>query len=282
MVGEVTMKPQPEQEKMVNSAWIFDVDGVITDPEIKQANPLLITEIVKKINAQEPVALVTGRALKWVLERVVSKIESQIDNPMLLNNLFVSGEFGGGHIVYENGVRKEAINSDFSVPKEIIEETKQLTEHEFSDSMFIDPDKKTMLSIEMNDGLTVAAFNPRQEELLPKLKEILEMHPKKTEFEIHEDRIATNIKNKKANKSYATQQVISWLSKRGIKPKQFFAFGDASSDAEIPQEISRNNLPVSFVFVGEKWQLENISIPFPTIFTQNKFDNGTLEFLKSL
>lgn len=46
------------------TAWLFDVDGTVTHPEIKQVNRQEIIDfIAERLKIEEPVALVTGRSL---------------------------------------------------------------------------------------------------------------------------------------------------------------------------------------------------------------------------
>src|SRR3989344_2543991 len=99
----------------VDTAWIFDVDGVITDPEKKEVtNPQLFDELIKRLKKGEPVALATGRALEWVIKKIVNPLESRIkennSDISLLDNFYVSGEFGGSHLFYNKGKRELFVN----------------------------------------------------------------------------------------------------------------------------------------------------------------------------
>lgn len=282
MVGETSMNPKPEQERTVNSAWIFDVDGVITNPETKRvSDPKIYDEIIKRLQKKEPVALVTGRAHKWIIDRVVIEIENRIKDKHLLDNFFISEEFGGSYSIYENGVRKDFVNEPLSMSSEIPFEVKKIVEDKFSDSMFIDPDKKTMVSIEMKDNFPVEEFKSFQDKLVAEIQEIVNRYDKEHQLEIHEDTIATNIRNKKSNKRNAAKQMLEWLLSKGIKPQKYLVFGDTTGDKEIAQEINENGMPVEFVFVGKE-DVVTSAFPFAIHQTQAKFENGTLEYLKSL
>ena len=265
----------------MNTVWVFDVDGVITDPQEKQiTQPEILDQIISRLEKEDPVAFVTGRALEWVSERIISQLESRINDSKLLNNFFVSGEFGGSSITYGQGVRKEFINRDFRIDQRIIDEVLELTMQKFPDSMQFDKDKKTMVSIEMKDGLTVEQFKPIQKELTPILKKILINHPGK-DLEVQEDLIATNIKNKRANKAFATQQLINWIENKKIKIGQYVAVGDNfKSDVLIAEEIDLEELTVEFVYVGKE-NIDTSKYSFPIKQTKNKFEKGTLEYLKS-
>ncbi len=263
------------------TAWLFDIDGVITNPETKHVEEKEITDfIVQRLENGDFVALVTGRALSWILDRVTPLIESGIKNPVFLNNFYVSGEFGGTFMVWDNGTEKSEIDRSISIPQEIISEAKKAAE-EFSDSNFFDPDKKTMVSIEMKDGMRVEDFAPIQARLADALRSILDKYDQGEKLEVHVDRIATNIRDKNLNKHYSARQVAKWIDSKGIKPEIYRIFGDSASDVEMAEEINSTKTPIEMIFVGEKDQLKGKNFNFPVIFTDAACDKGVLEFIHS-
>mgnify|MGYP001619811015 CR=1 FL=1 len=271
----------PEVEKTIEHAWLFDVDGVITNSEQKRVTePRILDEIIKRLQAGEMVALITGRSLKWVEERVLNPLEEKIENKEILDNLFVSGEFGGPNLKYLRGEKVYSVDPNISVPQEIVDSARAISE-EFSKTMMWDESKKTMVSIEMKDGIAISDFSGPQSDLVRRLDELLGEKGLKEKYWIHRDLIGTNIMERTANKSLATKQVLTWLRENGIKPENFVAFGDNKSDLEIGNEISLQGLPVQFVFVGGKELLENQKFDFPVIFTNGIYENGTLEYLTS-
>lgn len=281
-VPEITSPP--EVEKTIEHAWLFDVDGVITHPEQKKVTePQIFDEIIKRLQAGEPVALVTGRSLDWLVDRVVTPLEAQVEqveNKRILDNFFVSGEFSGAYITYQNSKRELYINQEISVPTEIVKKARQITEQEFSDSMFWDEDKKTMVSIEMHDGFSVTEFKEPQRQLGEKLRQFLKEYAIDDQFEVHEDRIATNIRDKRLNKHFAAKQVINWLKRKNIVPKLFVIFGDNVTDCEMSDELHANGLNVELVFVGDPNQIKDTELPYRVIFTKERLEKGTLEYLK--
>lgn len=270
--------------KTTKNAWLFDVDGVITNPEQKRVTePQILDEIAKRLQRNEPVALITGRNLEWVTDRVASQLETKVTEKKLLDNLFVSGEFGGSFTIYRNGQRNQKVDEEIRVPQDIIEKAREIAA-KFSDSMFFDESKKTMVSIEMNDNLSIDQFKSPQKELVEQLNRMLEEEHVQDRFMVHADSIATNIRDKKANKRFAAKQVIGWLVDKGIRPQSFITTGDSSSDLEMAQEIHDKGLPVTFVFVGKETDRRKIggqNLPFPVTFTQGKYEKGTLEYLAS-
>lgn len=57
-----------ERENSVQTAYLFDVDGVITNPtEKKITENSLLTILAEKLQANIPVTLNTGRSNEWMI-----------------------------------------------------------------------------------------------------------------------------------------------------------------------------------------------------------------------
>lgn len=260
-------------------AFLLDVDGVITDPERKSVKPEMIEALIERLRAGEPVALVSGRAMNWLLDRVVNPLVEKVHDSKLLERLIVFAEFGGSRVWFENGQQKRSLDREMSVPDDIAKRAKDIA-LEFSDFMFVDPDKKTMVSVEMRDGLTVEEFKIHQDELDKRLQVLVDEAGIGREFEVHSDTIATNLRARNSNKGQATKQVLEWIRSAGIKPSSYYAVGDASSDKEMFDEIINQRLNGRFIFVGgrERLNLDDKRITY----TNSRYDEGVIEFLKTL
>lgn len=80
------------------NAWLFDVDGVITHPEQKRVTePQIITEIIKRLQAGEPVALVTGRSVDFMRDKVITPLKGELQDLSLLQNFLAVGEKEGNN-----------------------------------------------------------------------------------------------------------------------------------------------------------------------------------------
>lgn len=260
-------------------ALLLDVDGPVSNPETGITSPEMITAIVDNLKAGIPVALVTGRAEKWIRDGVEAPL-TEAANPELLDLFMISSEFGGERVWYEHGERKSSLDKTMELPPDTAEDSKKIAA-EFADVMFVDPDKKTMVSVEKNKTTSIQDFKPFQAELDNKLRTLLDEQDLTTQFEVHSDTIATNVRSKESNKRHATRSVLKWLSQMGIKPEKFYAFGDSSSDYEMAEELQAQNLEYKFIFVREREALGNRQDP-NIVITDKKFDDGTLDFLNSI
>lgn len=263
----------------IRAAWLFDVDGVIANPQSKKVDAQIINEIEKILHKGEPVAIVTGRSINWLRERLFSSLMSKVD-AISLDKLFVSGEFGGVSVKFRNGKETEEVDSQLCLPQNVIDKAKIITK-DFSETIFFDSTKRTMVSVEMHDGYkNMQGFKEDQKKISAKFKEIIEDAGIEENFEVHDDTIATNIRNKRANKGNSAFQVLEWLKSNNFNPSEFICFGDSVSDLEMGQEIHDKGYKIKFVFVGNKNEIKGINISFPIIQTSKLYENGALEYLK--
>jgi len=260
-------------------AWLFDVDGVISNLKTKEANPQIVAEIVKRLQKKEPVALITGRSMKYLEDEVVPKIVAKIDKE-ILDTFFISGEFGGVSSSFENGQEAEKIDEDLSVPEALRNLVKDVTRD--LETMFFDDTKKTMITTEMKDGYAdMTRLKEEQESLSSKFEKLVEEFKIGINFEVVVDTIAVNIKNRNANKKNSALQVLNWLGNKNIKPEKFIAFGDSNTDLEMAQAVHDKGFDVEFVFVGNKEDIVGIGTPFKITKTRESYEKGTLEFLRN-
>lgn len=273
----------PETLKTVDRAWLFDVDGVITHPEQKKVTePEIFKQIIKRLMSGEPVALVTGRSLTWMAQRVIDPLIAKVEDKSLLRNFFGVGEKGGVWVTFDSdGNKQETIDQNVSVPQFLQDEIREIVESRYADTMFFDNSKKTMISTEMRDDITVNQFQEPQRQLTKELQNLLQKHDLADSFNVDPTRIATDVENKHVGKALGSQKVLEWLKDIRIKPKNFVAFGDSKSDVPMAQHVHDQGFSVTLVFVGGSHLLEGQDHQFPVIFTQGLCEKGTLEYLRS-
>lgn len=268
--------------KTVDHMLIMDVDGVITDPQEKRiTEPEILDQIAKRLEKGEPVALNTGRSIEWVKDRVLNTLIERVKDKKILQNLLAVGEKGGTWAEFdENGQLQQHKDESISVPQALQEKVRNLINSEFSDSMFFDETKETMISTEMKDGYPLEEYTKQQQGLNKKLQELVDQEGLAEELKVEPTTIATDIENKYVGKGFAVRRILEWLSNKGIKPQRYITFGDSfSSDMPMAQEIHSQGLPVEFVFVGKENILTS-NLPFPVKRPAAAFEKGTLEFLK--
>lgn len=268
----------------MQTAWIFDVDGVIINPsEKKVTEPEILDSIVRKLAVGEPVALNTGRSLVWIIDRVINPLLEKIKDKKILQNFLAVGEKGGTWITFtDDGEMQRHKDESISVSRSLRDKIRALIDSEFFESMFFDETKETAISTEMKDGYPVEEFTKQQQDLNKKLQELVDREGLAEKLKVDPTTIATDIENKYVGKGFSVKRIVEWVQSRGIKPKMFIAFGDSfRSDIPMAQEIYAQGLPIEFVYVGKE-NIDTSNFPFTIHQTQDKFEKGTLEFLKTL
>ena len=260
------------------NAYIFDVDGVITDPvEKKITKPKLVEIIASMLEQNVPVAFISGRGMEWLRAQVITVIEAYIDNhpemdKNMLDNLYVSGEFSGVYALHGDGKREVSYNSAFTIPGELRTKLNTLAE-KFKNIGFVEHEKQTQFTIEAKKGKDY--FKDGGDTIVEAIrKEILDYPDLTASY----DRIGMNVKHKDANKRYAIKHYLAWLDNKKVVPDKIIVFGDSPSDLEMGDELFAQKKQFEFVFVGDKNDLKEQS-NFPVTITQGHCDAGTLEYL---
>jgi HAD superfamily hydrolase (TIGR01484 family) len=258
------------------NAWLFDVDGVLTNPAEKRiVESQIFDEIIARLKRNEPIGLNTGRSIDFVIEQVLNPLEARIEDKKLLDGIIAIGEKGGVYITYEDGKRIEHIDEQIKVPNDLEIAVRKLTKSDFSETMFFDETKKTMISVEMKHGEDLEKFHLTQQKLVEKLKLLLKEMDIQN-LKIDPTTIATDIENSHVGKALGTNRFLKILEERGISPQSITAFGDSSSDFEMLEPLRQSGVPTKFVFVGNKGFREESEVQT----TNNHFDQGTLEYLR--
>lgn len=284
MAEKINMQPKSEILRPVKTAYIFDVDGVITNPQEKKVTePKILDEIIKRLEKGEPVALNTGRSIEWVKNRVLNQLIENVKDKGIFQNLLVVGEKGGTWAEFDNqGNLIESKDENISVPDSLINKIRNLVNEKYSDSMFFDESKLTMISTEMKDGYSLEDYKQKQKTLLTEFETLLRKEKLTDKFKIDPTTIAVDIENVFVGKHFAVKRILTWLKTKGIAPQRYIAFGDSfRSDLPMAQELNSQNLPVEFVFVGQG-NIDVKNYPFIIRQTQAHFEKGTLEFLMTL
>lgn len=269
------------------TAYLFDVDGVLTNPETKRVEqPDIFDELAKLLERSHPVGLITGRSLAFI-NPLLDRFESAITDMTLLGNFFAIGEKGGVRIVYnDNGQRVMHVDHGISVPSVIQEEVRSLVDAKYFETMFYDETKQTMISVELlpiekMKGLSFEDFKVAQKKLTVELHIILAKYCLDRQLRVDPTRIATDIENVHAGKGLGARQFLALLQQKRIQPEHALVFGDSISDYDMAEELHKRGLLVEFIFVGEREALETKDTgDFIVSFTQGHCDKGTIEYLK--
>lgn len=194
----------------VPHAWLFDVDGVITDPAEKRVTQDgLIEAIAERLESGDIVTLNTGRSISWLEEKgIFAGLEGSIKDKGKLSNFFAVGEKGGTWQMYEDGKWITHVDESIRVPQDLQDKIRRLIEEQYSDLMFYDKSKLTMISTEMIDGRKVSEYFERQKDLVEEMNRILlDSAYQDLNLRVDPTTIATDIQNSHVGKHLGARKM---------------------------------------------------------------------------
>lgn len=268
-------------------AYLFDVDGVLTNPWTKKVEREgIFTQLQKRLAMRMIVCLNSGRAANFLQGEILDPLRSRFNDSSLMENVVAIGEKGGVLITHdESDQRIVRIEKDLQVPLPIQEQIKTLLEEKYSATMFYDYAKLTMvtleaLPLEQMGGKTPDDFKRAQTELCRDLQTILDQAGLSSRFRIDPTGIATDVESILTGKAHGADIFIQYLNNRGLYPKQFKCFGDSRSDIEMHKRLIALGLPSKFIFVGEREKLINEQTDGIIFMADDPFDRATLRYLE--
>lgn len=270
--------------KTAKAAWIFDIDGVITNLQMKTVNnPKILDLIAQKLNDNEPVALNTGRGLDWTIKNVINPIIHYVSDKKVLENFLAIGEKGGAWLtVNEDESKTIQIDKSLCIPSPLHKEIKNLVAKKYSEALKEYEIKPTMISFEMTTGFSYEKFKIIQKKLIQEINDLVKRTGLKDDLRVDPTRIAIDVEYQRVGKGFAMERILSWLKNKNILPNKIIAFGDSKSDFEMAQKAAGQSFQTEFVYVGGDNAFENIKTEIPIIIPKNKFEKGTLEYLQSV
>lgn len=260
--------------------WIFDVDGVLSNLSEKTTDHEILRHIASLLKNGDAVALNTGRSFTTIEETVIQPLEKLIIDKTHLKNMFIVCEMGNVLGSFKDGSFHKQILDDPILP-ELSDQIREIVEKDFSAAMFFDETKETMLSIEIKDGFDLEIYKKAQDIIHEKITALLLSNKYlQLNLVIGRNPIAIDIQYEDAGKHLGAERIEDWMMANNIKPEKIYMLGDSPSDSKMAEEL-QNTYSVIFVFVGEKEKLDTDKLMCEIIYTKEKYNKGTLEFLTS-
>lgn len=263
----------------MNACFIFDIDGVITEPLSKIPNPFIISFIAQQLNKKHYVAIETGRALSWVGAKILKLIQAQLEDINNLDYLFIACEKGSLTATFVNGIITTTIDTGTTIPQDVQDTIRQYIKEK--KGIFFDTDKQTMISVEIDGGIDKEMLED-QKKVLAEFEiwvreRIISFHPS---LMLDISPISVDIQSKDVSKKIASTKFLEFLKNKKNVPSSFIAIGDTIADIDIAEVIFATGKSVQFAYVGEK-PLEK-KYPFPIIICKNSlYDKAAEDFLRT-
>jgi hydroxymethylpyrimidine pyrophosphatase-like HAD family hydrolase len=268
--------------KTAKQMLIFDIDGVITNLQKETlTEPTILDYIIKILEKGEPVALNTGRGIDWTQTIILNFLKNKAKNINILGNLFVVAENGGIKASFnQDGYLDIEINNSMKMPQDIDQDVRELIEKKYFKNMRRE-NKETMITAKIKEGTLIKDYAKLQKKLVNDLQTIINTHALSNNVKIQLTTIGTDIIHRIAGKDRGIELILKWLLRKGITPQKFITFGDNKSDIPMAEKLFEEKRSVELIYVG-KDDIDTAKYRFPVIITKNKFEKGTLEFLKTL
>lgn len=272
---------------MNQDVWVFDIDGVITDPELKSiTQPEILNILANRLCSDNKVAFNTGRSAKWLETNVVipltDRIKSNQQNTTSLRNLISVCEMGNILVQYdsEGRPRKKILNQNI-IPDTLSKALKEIVDTVYSKSMFVDETKEVILTIEMRDGYSKEEFEKRQEEFQKEINIIMKYYHPNLHVKPSSTTIAIDVKPIDSGKKLGASRILELHNSQHIDTDntKYICFGDSLSDIDMTDYLNEMGIETEFVFVGED-ELDDRG--YPIHISKSKYSEGTLEYLQTL
>jgi hydroxymethylpyrimidine pyrophosphatase-like HAD family hydrolase len=258
--GERRVADPPGRQK----ARLFDIDGVLTDLHQRRIiQGSILPSLVKLLEKGEPIGLNTGRSPLFTLTKVLEPLEDRLNTlgqRKLLHRVFAIAEKGGCSIAYNRiGQRTVLVDNSLAIPASLKQAVQRIISGQpYARTMSYDETKQTMISIELTEDkeVTIDEFRLSQQQLVPKLAELIADFGLAGQLRVDPTTIATDIESRRVGKALGARKFVRFLSRRGFRPPAVVGFGDSRSDYEMHEEMLRLRVPAEFIYVGDPVHLD--------------------------
>lgn len=262
---------------MTRPIYVFDLDGVITDPADSQVDERVVASMQQLLHAGKYLAVNTGRSFEWVEVNLISRLLS--DQPERLFHAFIVVCEKGGETVRRQDGKWVTQPSQFALPTEPYQraQTVFLGLQGQLASMFWDSTKRTMATIEKYPKADLATFHAEQQLLVRALTSEL------SEYDVRIDAttIATDIESLTAGKYAGAALIYEW-SQAEAHESEYICIGDSVSDYEMARYFAEQSLATTFVYVGKGTDkiVQHDDVAF--VATNSQYAVGTREYLATV
>jgi hydroxymethylpyrimidine pyrophosphatase-like HAD family hydrolase len=279
--------PTKELPKDTDRIYVFDLDGVVTDPQTNKVSAEVLAHVIDDLKQGRAAAFNTGRPHEWVTEHVLPGLREAC-SPDELENLLLVAEMGGVVCTFKDGDMHIELDETLSLPGAFIDgvlhllDVQQPDGSRLADSMTWDSHKKTMGSLVKWDHTTLDEYNQVRPVLTKGLEHLLQTHDL-GDFIIGQTTIATDIQHRTAGKHKGADQVLDWLHDRGVTPRNFYTFGDSISDKAMAETFAATGAKTTFVFVGDPAQGSEVQgQDYETVIMEGRHSSDTADYLAKL
>lgn len=270
------------QPRVLTQLMIFDIDGVLTDPQSKKAENKNLLSSLSNLSRKMPIIFNTGRSAEWVCKNILPHLV--LDD--YHNNFYAACEMGAVSLtINDSKIAQVVINEDSlaqQVPDQLKNSIHDMVAKNYESSMFVDNTKKVIMTVEMQDNYPIEKYEIDKNELKNSIDIILKHYHPNIHIKPSSSTIAIDIKPFHLNKAYGAKMINLWLKNNDfiIDDAHIHCIGDSASDIEMSDYFFDQQIKTSFIYVGE----EKLSVTKPYEIVKSKLSHtdGTYSYLKTV
>lgn len=224
---------------------LLDVDGPIASPVSRSISvPSIAGDLVALANAGVPIAFNTGRSDRFLADRVVPRlVEEGLSDDALVWGICEKGAVTAR--VTPHGLGEIEVDQRLAVPRDFVEELRDLVQRSYADAMFFDDTKRAMVSVEQNVDTTPEEYAPRKDAFAAEAAVALESRGLGYEwddrrvpgadggipFRIDPTIISVDVESVLAGKDLGASKFFALLESAGASlPRRWRTLGDSRTD----------------------------------------------------
>ncbi|WP_029514196.1 hypothetical protein [Nesterenkonia sp. F] len=221
---------QPETTRAAPPfALLLDVDGPIASPVTRTvAIESIATDLVAMAAAGIPVIFNTGRSDAFIAEQVVPALrDAGLSDGAMVHTISEKGAVSSE--VTPAGLGEVHVDAELAMPSGLSRQVRQLVADRFSELMFFDETKRSMISVEQHVDVASADYLAAQPQFDAAVAELLEAEGL-DHVRIDPTIISTDVEHERVGKDLGAEQAVALLAARGIRPQSWYTMGDSRSD----------------------------------------------------
>ena len=257
---------------------LLDVDGPISSTRTRTLRlDRLADDLVAFAAAGCPVVLNTGRSAEFLADQIVPRLVRAGLAPT--DPVWGVGEKGGTWFSLEDrdgSAHVGAVHEDHDLaPGEKLVAASREIADEFSDVVFFDDTKRTMISFEQHVEVASEAFLARRPDLIAAIERRVSECGEEKRMSIYPTFIAVDIEHVDSGKALGAQRALELLAERLDPPRRWFTAGDSGQDYDMAEHLHAADYEVTHLDVRLDGEVPDV--PYAVIRERPALDDGVAE-----
>lgn len=256
--------------------YVFDLDGVVTDPSNSQVDESVVGVMYQLLVEGAYVGVNTGRSFEWVEKNLISRLT--VEDPDRIFEKFLVICEKGGETVQWQGSSWVMHPSQFALSLDTYTQTKAIFDRLASrlPTMFWDATKRTMATVEKQPQADLDTFHAERQTLVQAWSDAFAGR----NVRIDATTVATDVESSSAGKHAGAELIHAWVERTAGGDMAYVCFGDSTSDYEMARYFADQGADTTFVYVGPPTDkiMHHQEVTF--IATKAQYAAGTREYFQ--